>query len=147
MDHNDNLQNVATQGTEQIKEWTREASNALTPERLANGLGWFSIALGATEILAPRPLGRFIGIRGHDQLTMWMGAREIAAGLGLLTQRRKAPWMWARFVGDLLDLYLLGAGLASPGSHRTRAAFAITSVAKVTLLDLYVARELTRTKR
>jgi hypothetical protein len=46
-------------------------------EQLAQGLGWFSIGLGALEIFAPRGLSRLIGI--------W----EIIAGAGILTQPRQ----------------------------------------------------------
>ena len=72
-------------------------------QRTAYGLGWFSIGLGLSEILAPRALGRAIGV-GHGPLKGGIfrgyGLREIAAGLGILSRRRPAAWTWARFAGD-----------------------------------------------
>ena len=38
------------------------ADARLSHERLATGLGWFSLALGTAELAAPRTLARLIGI-------------------------------------------------------------------------------------
>ena len=58
-------------------------------ERLAAGLGWFSLALGTAELAAPRAMARLIGIPDDPRLVNVVrafGAREIASGLGLLAQ-------------------------------------------------------------
>src|ERR1043166_6790031 len=57
-------------------------------EQVTNGLGWFSIGLGLTEVLAPRALCRFLGVKNHTFLVRLMGLREIAAGVGILSQRQ-----------------------------------------------------------
>ncbi|HJR50840.1 MAG TPA: DUF4267 domain-containing protein, partial [Gemmatimonadales bacterium] len=59
-------------------------------ERLARMLGVFSVGLGLTQILAPHGLARAIGLEDDDQNSKTMralGFREIATGVGLLTQR------------------------------------------------------------
>jgi len=110
-------------------------------------LGWFSIGLGLTEVLAPRALGRAIGV-GYGLLKgstfRAFGLREIAAGVGILSRRRPAAWMWARFAGDLLDLASLGIALGTHrrGRNRTRIAGAIGAVLGVTALDYLTARHL-----
>jgi uncharacterized membrane protein len=110
-------------------------------DRLAVGLGWFSIALGAAELLAPRELGRAIGAGEHTTLTRLCGLRELAAGVGLLTQSDPTPWLWSRVVGDAMDLALLGAAsLDADDDERIRLAGAAAAVAGVTALDLYAAR-------
>jgi uncharacterized membrane protein len=113
--------------------------------RLANGLGWFSIGLGVTEIVAPGTLARFIGIRDRrrSRTTMRMyGLREVAAGVGILSRSRPAPWLWARVAGDALDLASLGKTLASGESNRVKAGLATAAVAGVTAADVLCARQM-----
>src|SRR5438445_12272504 len=86
--------------------------------RLAQGLGWFSIGLGLTEMLAPRTLSKWIGVPQKPKLMRVMGAREFAAGVGILTRRRPAGWLWARAGGGIVDLALLrGASRSSLASQ------------------------------
>jgi len=50
-------------------------------ERLAQGLGWFSISLGLVEILAPRIVSRLIGGNGrYTNLIRLYGVRELLSG-------------------------------------------------------------------
>jgi uncharacterized membrane protein len=114
----------------------------LNAERVARGLGWFSIGLGAAELLAPGAIARLVGGRNHRALIRSYGMREIAAGVGLLAAARPGPWLWARAAGDALDLASLGKVLGSPKASKARAAFGIASVAGVTVLDIMTAREL-----
>ena len=58
-------------------------AESLDKERRARGLGWFSIGLGLVEIVAPRRLARFLGVRNHGVLFRIMGLREIASGVGI----------------------------------------------------------------
>jgi uncharacterized membrane protein len=109
-------------------------------------MGWFSIGLGLAEVAVPRSLARLIGApEHHTTLVRIMGAREIAAGIGLLTQPRPAEWMWARVGGDMLDLALLGIAMRSDYSRYGRLSTATAAVAGVTALDMMVAQQLTRT--
>ena len=75
-----------------------ETSNG-KQERLANGLGWFSIGLGLAEIAVPGKVAELIGIRDEDRtrsLLRFYGMRELAAGVGILTQPQPAGWLWGR---------------------------------------------------
>jgi uncharacterized membrane protein len=73
-----------------------------------------------------------------------MGLREIAAGVGILSQRRPTPWMWGRVAGDALDLALLGAAMQSDNAQRTRLLSASAAVLGVTALDVYAGTRLRR---
>jgi hypothetical protein len=91
----------------------RSESEDSNTDALALALGWFSIALGATELLAPGQLARLIGIPAHDRNTKLLrafGAREVASGIGILTQREKSKWLWSRVGGDAIDLARRGIG-------------------------------------
>lgn len=112
------------------------------PQQLSNFLGWFSIGLGLAEILAPKALGRAIGVGDHPAIMRALGVREIASGLGLLSQRGTAAWAWSRVGGDAMDLALLGAAARGPDANPRRIAMAATAVVGVAALDLYASRRL-----
>jgi len=106
---------------------------------LARGLGWFSIGLGLAQVVAPRDVARSIGVSDDDRnrtLLRVVGLRELACGVGILTRRRPAAWLWARVAGDAMDLALLGAALTSNAPRRDRVAAATVAVAGVTALDV-----------
>jgi uncharacterized membrane protein len=117
----------------------------------ANGLGYFSIALGLAELLAPNAMSRLIGVKnpdGGNHATMrTMGLREIAAGMGILTSEDPTRAVWARVAGDALDLALLGKTLANPDNGRGRTLFATANVLAVTALDIATARQLSQQPR
>ena len=59
----------------------RAGPSSLTDsDRMARSIGWFSLALGAVELLAPRVLTRFLGIEGREGLLRAYGVREIGSG-------------------------------------------------------------------
>jgi hypothetical protein len=109
---------------------------------LAQGLGWFSIGLGVAELIAPEPLARFLGMEEHTRLIRAYGAREIATGIGILTQEDPTPWMWGRVGGDALDLGTLALGLSRDNPQRGNVAMAMAAVAGVTALDIMCAQRL-----
>ena len=114
-------------------------------ERLAAGLGWFSLALGTAELAAPRTMARLIGIPDDPRLLSVLrafGAREIASGLGLLVQPDHAGWAWSRVGGDAIDLAFLGSAANEDSTNRQRVAMAAAAVAGVAALDLICARVL-----
>jgi uncharacterized membrane protein len=118
------------------------------PEQLARVLGWFSIGLGLAEVLAPRQVGRLIGVSKDRRLLLRaMGLREIASGIGILTQRKPAGWVWSRVGGDALDLALLGASINSGNPNRGRLAATTAAVAGVAALDLFCGQELSRSEK
>jgi uncharacterized membrane protein len=111
-------------------------------ESLARALGWFSIGLGIAEIIAPRTVAKLVGTDNHKPLVRGYGLREIASGVGILTQPRAAPWVWSRVGGDMLDLASLAAALKSRRNERGKTMGAIAAVAGVTALDVLCAQQL-----
>jgi uncharacterized membrane protein len=127
--------------------WNEMKSDALiagNEEQIARGLGWFSIGLGVAEVMAPRALARFLGIKERSLLLRVMGLREIASGVGILTQRRPAGWLWARVGGDIVDLAGLGMAFSSETAKPANIAVATAVVAGATALDVCCAQELSR---
>ena len=114
-------------------------------ERLAYGLGWFGIGLGLAELMMPRRLAQATGLPfRHRRLIQIMGLREIASGLGIITQRKPAGAVWSRVAGDVVDLACLGIAFTSTGADRKKLTASVTAVAGATALDLLCAQQLTR---
>ncbi len=134
----------ALRGDGQGGRWLPGVERRADAERLARGLGWLSIGIGLAEVLAPRSLGRLVGVGDHAALLRALGLREIAAGAGALAGYDPAPAIWSRVAGDALDLSLLGLALASSENRRGRVAFATAAVAGVTALDALCAQTLSR---
>jgi uncharacterized membrane protein len=128
------------------EELGRNGSKRVNEEKIARGLGWFSIGLGVAEIIAPRSLAKLIGLRGnHSGLLRMLGAREITSGIGILSGRQpKANWMWSRVGGDAMDLALLGSAFRLRRSNRNKLAMATAAVAGVTALDAICSQRLSR---
>lgn len=108
---------------------------------LARGLGWFSLALGLGELLAPRQISRAIGVREeHATLVTLLGLRELVSGLGILTRQDQTnAWMKSRVLGDVIDLSLLGAAFGTRKRDPVKLVFATAAVAGVTALDVLCA--------
>ncbi|MBV9076625.1 MAG: cyclase dehydrase [Methylobacteriaceae bacterium] len=115
-------------------------------ERLARGLGWFSIALGIAELAMPRAITRAVGLRGQERLVQGYGAREIATGVAILMSHDPTPWIYGRIGGDVLDLATLAQGLGEDNPDRDGAVAAMLAVAGVTALDMVCAGGLTAQK-
>jgi uncharacterized membrane protein len=114
----------------------------MNAEKVARGLGWFSIGLGAAELLAPKAVARIAGSRNNSTLLRGFGLREIAAGIGILMRPRQAAWVWARVAGDAIDLSYLGAQFWDAKSDKGKAVGATAMVAGVTALDVLCAQSL-----
>jgi hypothetical protein len=110
---------------------------------LARGLGWFSIALGAAEVIAPKRLSRVLGLEGRETLIRAYGLREVATGIAILSAGDKTPWIWGRVAGDALDLATLSApAFDADNQNRRNVGIALAAVAGVTALDVMCGRRL-----
>ncbi|HEU5017083.1 MAG TPA: cyclase dehydrase [Pseudolabrys sp.] len=114
---------------------------------LARGLGWFSIGLGAAEILVPHAFTRWLGMRDGVALLQSYGARELLAGIGILASEKAAPWVWSRVGGDALDLATLAGGIRKDNPNNANIGIALAAVLGVTLADLVCAASLTEHER
>jgi hypothetical protein len=114
----------------------------------ARGLGWASLVIGFSEIVAPRAINELLGIDDHPRyrgVLRVLGAREIMHGLGILADKKPTRSMtvglWSRVLGDTLDTALLGVAATKtkrPGRFATVAAM----VMGIGLLDMLYAKRL-----
>lgn len=114
-------------------------------EQLAGFLGWFSIGLGLSQVLAPRLMSRIVGIDDDGKnatLMRALGVRELTSGVGILSQPHPTGWVWSRVAGDMMDLAMLGRAMSSSDNSRGRTAFATAAVLGVTALDVLAGQQL-----
>jgi uncharacterized membrane protein len=72
--------------------------------------------------------------------------REIICGVGILAQRRPVGWVWARVAGDVMDLSLTTAALASDSRRKDQGRIlgTLTSLIGITAADVYTGIRLSR---
>ena len=128
------------------ENWLPELPMAADPDQMANGLGWFSIALGLAQLVAPRQVAQLIGVDedASQAVLRAVGLREIASGIGILSQpeSQRANWIKARVGGDVMDLALLGKAYISGANDQTKVTTALAAVAGITALDLFCSQQL-----
>lgn len=111
-------------------------------ERLARGLGVFSLGLGLTEVVAPRALARLIGV-DQSAATPWilraLGAREIGHGIGIFARPTS---VWTRLIGDAIDVAYVA--LAFRDGRRSRLWPAMGALAAVGALDVLATMKMLR---
>jgi uncharacterized membrane protein len=103
---------------------------------IAESLGWLSVGLGVAALLAPRRMGQLSGLDDKQGLIQLVGARELASGVGLLSEPNKSPWLWARVVGDAIDLAVLATAHGQTQRGRSRALGTAAVVAAITAADV-----------
>ena len=112
----------------------------LRPQAVTRGLGWFSIALGVAELIAPRAVSRGAGLGDTAGLVRLYGLRELACGIGILASGNPRPFLWGRVAGDAMDLATLAAAHNGEGKENRLSTRALVNVAAVTALDVYAAK-------
>lgn len=111
-------------------------------DRLSRALGWFSIGLGLTELVAPRVLTRALGMRGQETLVRAFGVREIGAGLMAMTLEKRTG-LWSRVAGDGLDIAAVLTAYRRDNPRRGNVGLALVLLAGVTALDVAAAQAVT----
>jgi len=129
-----------------VRRTARPGRSQSSYDTLARGLGYFSIALGVAELVAPAAICRAAGVRGLESIVRGYGAREIATGVAILASHYPKPWIWTRVVGDVADIATVAAGVQQDKQSRGRSTLALASLAAVTLMDLACASGLNREK-
>jgi len=109
------------------------------PDSLAKGLGWFSLGLGLTELLAPRIITRALGMEGKEALVRVYGAREIGSGILSLSVDKNLG-LWSRVAGDGLDIATVLTALRPDNPKRGNVTVALALLIGITAVDLIDAQ-------
>jgi hypothetical protein len=115
------------------------------PRNLAvrNTLGWASVGVALTELLAPKKIERMMGVSNGQNTGVLriLGIRELMHGLDLLAHHDPKPGVFARVAGDALDgvvLGMFGAQARKKGGFLSICA----AVLPIVLLDMLFAKQL-----
>ncbi|MFB0492095.1 hypothetical protein ABIE45_004681 [Methylobacterium sp. OAE515] len=109
---------------------------------LAQGLGWFSIGLGLTEVACGGAIARWLGMPRSAPVIRAYGVRELLQGIGILGASDPTPWISARVAGDALDIATVLPGLEGHNPRKDNVVIALVALAGVTAADVICARNL-----
>ena len=116
-----------------------------SPDRtlgVVQGLGWFSIGLGLTELIAAERITRALGMGGKEALVRAYGVRELGHGIVSLSPDKHLG-LWSRVAGDGLDIATLMTAMRHDNPKRDNVGIALAAVLGVTLLDIIGAQGVT----
>jgi hypothetical protein len=116
-------------------------SSLKTADRVGRALGWFSMGLGLTELLAPKVLTRWLGVEGREGLVRAYGAREIASGVMCLSVNNDYG-AWSRVGGDMLDLASLASAYRDDNPKKRNVGIAMTAIAGIAIADAIAAQSI-----
>lgn len=117
-----------------------------SPQAVARGLGWFSIAFGIVELTMTRSVARAVGMQGREGQIRLHGLRELVTGIGLVSAADPAPWMAARVAGGGVHIATLSARMIGAETPY-RTALATAGVTAMTVLDVATTVSLKNTAR
>ncbi len=104
-------------------------------ERLQRALGWGSLGSGLVLLAFADRICRFLRLRGRSMHLRAVGVRDVVIGLGIVMQRERRPWLWARSLSDAFDTAWLWKTVRErPRGAGRRAAIATGGVG-LTLVD------------
>ena len=110
-------------------------------DRLGRALGWFSMGLGLTELLAPKAVTRWLGVEGNEGLVRAYGAREIASGVLCLSVNNDYG-AYSRVAGDAIDLASLAAAYRDDNPKKANVGIAMAAVAGIAIIDALAGRSI-----
>lgn len=111
---------------------------------LAEGLGWFSIGLGLTELAYGGSIARWLGMPHAAPVIRAYGVRELVQGAGILGSGDPTPWISARVAGDALDIATVLPGLEDPNPRKHNVLVALLALVSVTAVDVICAQNLAK---
>lgn len=102
-------------------------------------LGLASLGLGIAAVVAPEQFARALGLDKDAESVSAFGAREIAAGSGLLSPVRPGPWLWMRVGGDVMDAFALRHAVHRDNPRRNIAIAATAVLGLIAVADVILA--------
>jgi len=122
--------------------------SVISEDAEARALGVASIAIGLSELAAPKQVQSLLGIEdraSHRGILRVLGVREIMHGINLLAEEKPSKSMavgvWSRVAGDVLDTALLAVAATKTKKPAKFAAVA-AAVLGIGVWDTVAAKRL-----
>lgn len=93
----------------------------MEPLVVVRAIGWGSMGFTLASVVAPRALGRAMGLGDRRGLVRVLGARDFVVGAGLAVAGDPTPWLRARLACEVGDAVLHGVGAVNGAFDRNRA--------------------------
>jgi uncharacterized membrane protein len=126
----------------QRRKKTNASARSQNRKPRIDGLALINLGLGALQLLATSRVARVIGLDDSPRNRLGlrlMGARRVALAVGGRFRKGSTILTWARAVGGIAELGLLGTAFVTTRSKRL--PLAIGAVAGVTAADLWASRQ------
>lgn len=111
----------------------------MSAKLLGRFLAVAGIGIGVAELANPQAVRETVGIEASDDWIRGLGAREVASGIAILATGTSSPSLWARVLGDLVDIGVLQWLRGKDPLHDPKVRAATTAVLAIVALDLIAA--------
>lgn len=111
-------------------------------QELATAVGWVSLGMGLSLVLAPRWSAGLIGWGERARLAGAIGAADLVIGPAILLGRDRAWWMLARAILNAVITGVYARVLTAGTLQRGRAVAGVVGMSALTLTDYFLARRL-----
>jgi hypothetical protein len=102
-------------------------------------LGLGGMGLGIAAAAAPERFASALGMADEVETVRAFGAREIAAGAGLLSATRPGPWLWMQVGADATGALAFRKAIRRDNPRRGLALAATSILALIAMTDLILA--------
>ncbi len=113
----------------------------MEPLMVVRAIGWGSMGFTVASVVAPRALGRAMGLGDRRGLVRVLGARDFVVGAGLAVAGDPTPWLRARLACEVCDAVLHGVGALNGTFHRNRALTVAAGAVALAALEYVLLRE------
>ncbi|CAA9350633.1 MAG: hypothetical protein AVDCRST_MAG89-3111 [uncultured Gemmatimonadetes bacterium] len=113
----------------------------MEPLMVVRAIGWGSMGFTVASVVAPRALGRAMGLGDRRALVRVLGARDFVVGAGLAVAGDPTPWLRARLACEVCDAVLHGVGALNGTFHRKRALTIAAGAVALGALEYALLRE------
>ena len=107
---------------------------------ITRGAGVASLGLGALMAAMPGRMSRLFGMDTSRRVVLFLGARDLIIGAGLVSGRSPRLWLRARAVADTADAVMLAGGLYTGAFARGKAMLGIAVAIGSSAFSFWLAR-------
>jgi hypothetical protein len=113
-------------------------------QRLVSAVGWVSLGFGVALTLAPLGSARFLGWGDREGAARVIGVADGVVGAGLLLDRRRSRWMFARAALNAVLAAVYARALTVGTPRRARARVGLVAMLCLIAFDYSLAGLLRR---